>query len=226
MSAVVTAKLTSTTAPGKTFASRSELADHYKSDWHKYNLKRREASLPLLEEQEFQARWEAAIALRQEKEKKNGTDHLKTANRNNNGKKQHKKRQNEPSPRTSRGAEGRGDKEEEDLPAGGRGDDDVTMEEQKGGSGLVAESQETPEIDPKQSLFDSHRSGSLDDNVAYMQRKYGFFIPDQGKCPSNGLTMLLSGMAILTSNTLPFSRFATVLRRMFDGSRGAFGLPS
>ncbi|KAL3910175.1 MAG: hypothetical protein SGARI_002253, partial [Bacillariaceae sp.] len=72
--------LTSTTAPGKVFASRQELADHYKSEWHKYNLKRREAGLALLEKSEFQARWEAALALRQEKEKNSavsGTDHLK-----------------------------------------------------------------------------------------------------------------------------------------------------
>ena len=71
-----TAGLSSTTAPGKVFGSRAELADHYKSDWHKYNLKRREAGLPLLGEQDFQARWEAALALRAEKEKKNGMQFL------------------------------------------------------------------------------------------------------------------------------------------------------
>ena len=56
--------LTSTTAPGKTFDTRKDIADHYKSDWHRYNLKRREAGLPMLREEDFKARLEAALALR------------------------------------------------------------------------------------------------------------------------------------------------------------------
>jgi len=43
----------------------------------------------------------------------------------------------------------------------------------------LAESQENPEIDPKQSLFDQHRSNTLMENVEYMQNEYGFFLPDQ-----------------------------------------------
>lgn len=87
---------TSTTAPGKIFGSRSELAEHYKSDWHKYNLKRREAGLPLLKEDDFKARWEAALALKKEKEAKaqSGTDHIK------NSKKKTKKPSKENGPAT------------------------------------------------------------------------------------------------------------------------------
>merc|ERR1719276_685196 len=59
--------LTSTTAPGKFFNSRHELQDHYKSDWYRYNLKRREAGLPMLNEDDFTLRLEAALALRKEK---------------------------------------------------------------------------------------------------------------------------------------------------------------
>lgn len=135
---------TSTTAPEKVFSSRSELAEHYKSDWHKYNLKRREAGLPLLKEVDFQARWEAALALKKEKELKarSGTDHIKNPEKN-------KTKAKRDSTRT--GSEG------------------------------VAASQEKPEIEPKQSLFDSHQSESLQENVGYMHKKFGFFIPDQGK---------------------------------------------
>ena len=81
LSLMSTSSLTSTTAPGKVFASRLELAEHYKSEWHRYNLKRREAGLPLLREQDFQARLQAALALRQERElsqQRSGTSHLKT----------------------------------------------------------------------------------------------------------------------------------------------------
>ena len=82
-------QLSSTTAPGKIFASRAELAAHYKSDWHRYNLKRREAGLPVLLEMDFEARLAAAKAVRNENAKKggSGTDHLK------NGKKNKKKQQ-------------------------------------------------------------------------------------------------------------------------------------
>eukprot|EP00560_Eucampia_antarctica_P009292 CAMPEP_0197827624 /NCGR_PEP_ID=MMETSP1437-20131217/4363_1 /TAXON_ID=49252 ORGANISM="Eucampia antarctica, Strain CCMP1452" /NCGR_SAMPLE_ID=MMETSP1437 /ASSEMBLY_ACC=CAM_ASM_001096 /LENGTH=502 /DNA_ID=CAMNT_0043428545 /DNA_START=110 /DNA_END=1618 /DNA_ORIENTATION=- len=72
--------LTSTTAPAKIFASRGDLANHYKSDWHKYNLKRREAGMAMLEEEDFCARLEAALALRKEREGRElrtGKDHLK-----------------------------------------------------------------------------------------------------------------------------------------------------
>eukprot|EP00980_Cylindrotheca_fusiformis_P028066 scaffold22577_cov122-Cylindrotheca_fusiformis.AAC.45 len=119
---------TSTTAPEKTFSSRSELADHYRSDWHKYNLKRREAGLPLLKEVDFQARWEAALSLKKEKNSKarSGTDHLKNLKKNQK-------------------------KAKEDSPVSNGGD--------------MAAAQANPEIDPKQSLFDSHRSETLQENV-------------------------------------------------------------
>lgn len=145
--------LTSTTAPGKTFSSRAELADHYKSDWHKYNLKRREAGLPLLEEADFKARWEAALALRKDKEGKSnqGTDHIKGSKKKKN-KKNHAASHTDPT-------------------------DSETSKAQK----KTVESQENPDIEPKQCLFDSHVSENLKQNVDYMQKKYGFFIPDQGE---------------------------------------------
>ena len=48
--------LTSTTAPGVLFANRAELAAHYQTDWHRYNLKRREAGLAVLLYPDFMAR--------------------------------------------------------------------------------------------------------------------------------------------------------------------------
>lgn len=162
--------LTSTTAPGKTFTSRTALAEHYKSDWHKYNLKRREAGLPLLEEGDFQARWEAAMALRKEKEAKahSGTDHLKHKRASS------KKHLHAPS-----------EKDKETVKEDNN-DDDIPMESSSGGKQMpqkLVESQENPTIDPKESLFDNQMSNSLEENVEYMKVKYGFFIPDRGKFP-------------------------------------------
>jgi len=134
--------LKSTTAPGKVFVSRAELAEHYKSDWHKYNLKRREAGLLLLEENDFQARWEAALALKKEKDAKakSGKDHIK------NPLKEKKK----------------------------KGGDKSTINE----SIAASQEKENLEINPHQSVFDSRVSESLEENVAYMNQKYGFFVPD------------------------------------------------
>jgi pre-60S factor REI1 len=160
--------LTSTTAPGKTFSTRAEIAEHYKSDWHKYNLKRREAGLPLLEETDFQARWEAALALRKEKEDnaRTGTDHLKQKRASS---KKHQQKQQQP-PGTTSTTKDTEDKDTPMLPA-------TKILPQ-----VLVESQENPTIDPKQSLFDNQMSDTLEENVDYMRLNFGFFIPDRGTC--------------------------------------------
>jgi len=168
--------MTSTTAPGKTFASRSEIADHYKSDWHKYNLKRREAGLPLVEEREFQMRLEAALAMRKEREKKNGTDHIK----NINSKKNKKKQENIKTKKETKNDSGASSSPADVEMVSAASAENASEEAPKSRiPAALAESQENPEIDPKQSLFDQHKSKSLKDNMNYMQQKYGFFLPDK-----------------------------------------------
>ena len=192
-----TMQLTSTTAPGKLFASRAELAEHYKSDWHKYNLKRREAQMVMLTFEEFSARLEAAMALRRERENKDertGTDHLKKDKKNikstnnndhnntsitNNSKSNNldtnqriskrKMRQNERNgiiPSST--AEKLESQEEQSIPP----EDNTTTTTE------MEEDEPPPEINPKQSLFDKHIFQTVQDNVDYMYKKYGFFIPD------------------------------------------------
>ncbi|GAX13322.1 pre-60S factor REI1 [Fistulifera solaris] len=162
-------QLASTTAPGKLFASREELAAHYKSDWHKYNLKRREAGLPMLLEPDFQARLDAALALRQEKE--TGTSHLKKES-----KKHFKKKRNGISQVSQASAYDRMTKETETPTT-----DSVDVEPTAENSYPTTEEPAAPEaieIEPRQCLFDRHMSVSVQANVERMQRKYGFFIPD------------------------------------------------
>lgn len=91
--------LTSTTAPGMVFATRNELALHYKSDWHRYNLKRREAGLPMLHYHDFMARYNAAQAVREAtinaNSTRNGTSHIKpNKKQNSSNNKQHYKKLN------------------------------------------------------------------------------------------------------------------------------------
>ena len=195
--------LTSTTAPGKVFASRAEIAEHYKSDWHKYNLKRREAGLPMLEEADFTARWEAALALRKEKESKakSGTDHIKASKKKN--KKLQKEQQQQKEQSTA-------DEDNDDKPTTPK-----TPKE-------TAESQENPEIDPRQCLFDSHKSESLKENLLYMQQKYGFFVPDQGEfiqCDCRCCFFYM--ISFLISRLLLLFGF-----RVFGGSGRHFGILS
>ena len=172
--------LTSTTAPGKVFSSRAEIAQHYKSDWHKYNLKRREAGMAMLSFHDFNARLEAAMAIRKEregKEERSGKDHLKDKSSDVAGKKKNKaKKQNQKlSKRQQRRQEKNGD--DLDLKSQIVEDDDdnndytESMEE--------SEEEIPPEIDPCQSLFDKHISPNVKANVDYMYKKYGFFIPDR-----------------------------------------------
>jgi pre-60S factor REI1 len=180
----MSAVFASTTAPGKEFTSRAELAEHYKSDWHKYNLKRREAGLLLLEEPDFQARWEAALALRKEKEAKEhtGTDHLKNSKKNNKKKKQLQLQQKQ-QPQTegpNEATTGTDVPTSTSVSASPEGPKQLKPD--------LAASQEKPDIDPKQCLFDSHMSETLEENIEYMQKNYGFFIPDRGEIFENQST--------------------------------------
>jgi len=157
--------LTSTTAPNKRFTSREELQAHYKSDWHRYNLKRREANLQPITELEFKARLEAALALRRKKlqhgKLKNGTEpnrsHLKDKSQAPPSKVKILKEQQ------SR-MELEQNKEYEKL------EDDATDEEKE---------EEDIVIDPLKSLFDDHVSLTLEENIQYMNTKFDFFIPDR-----------------------------------------------
>ena len=176
MSTFETPSLTSTTAPGKTFASRAELAQHYKSDWHRYNLKRREAGLVLLGEDEFQARLEAALALKQERENKkerSGRDHLKKS-------KQHRNKQQVTTKSQAQAYDQI--KAQNEEPMNHNGDDEMNNVEETATTTLQKQQQhdeEPPEINPRQCLFDKHISPSVEANLERMQRKYGFFVPDQ-----------------------------------------------
>eukprot|EP00549_Striatella_unipunctata_P004304 CAMPEP_0118713392 /NCGR_PEP_ID=MMETSP0800-20121206/25484_1 /TAXON_ID=210618 ORGANISM="Striatella unipunctata, Strain CCMP2910" /NCGR_SAMPLE_ID=MMETSP0800 /ASSEMBLY_ACC=CAM_ASM_000638 /LENGTH=481 /DNA_ID=CAMNT_0006618825 /DNA_START=76 /DNA_END=1521 /DNA_ORIENTATION=- len=174
-------KLTSTTAPGKYFASRSDLATHYKSDWHKYNLKRREAALPMLKEEDFAARLEAALSLRREREeesKRSKMDHIKQQK-----KKQHIQKKKDGVTVTSQAPawdkikhnqqQQQEEKEEETQQEKETEKQDKQQEEDK-----EEEVEEPPEIDPCQSLFDSHVCKSVEENLERMQKNFGFFIPD------------------------------------------------
>lgn len=129
------------------FNSRAELAEHYKSEWHRYNLKRKELGLELLNEQDFNRRLAAALALKKEKEQakiRAGTSHLKHP------KQQRHKQQQQHHEEVKEEVE---EEEEEEAPA-------------------------PPVIDPLQCLFSNKQHQGIDENIQYMQKRFGFFIPE------------------------------------------------
>ena len=190
-------QLTSTTAPGKVFATRAELANHYKSQWHKYNLKRREAGLPPLLEPDFEARLAAAqdaFAERQDRKKSNANGHLKKNKakikkdkKNSNNKKQEQLENGAATTSSQVPAYERIKQEQQQQ------QQQQPMEEEENDEAMdsdptnvSSQEQQQPEqepmmveIDPCQSLFDSHVSESVPANVQYMQQRWGFFVPDR-----------------------------------------------
>ena len=58
------AQLSCYTAPGVIFESPLALREHYKTDWHRYNLKRKVSGLPPISATSFQKRREAAAKFR------------------------------------------------------------------------------------------------------------------------------------------------------------------
>jgi pre-60S factor REI1 len=171
--ATTTQPLTSTTAPGKVFANRAELAEHYKSDYHKYNCKRREAGLPLLLEQDFLARLQAAQAMRYEQQQqKRNTGHLK----NKNGKRV-VKAPNQVS-LTTKNEHNEQQEPEESAPDAMRVESANEDELPDGGEEQDEDMEIT--IDPNQCLFDHKQVfDTVQENLQYMLEHYGFFVPDR-----------------------------------------------
>lgn len=178
----MTLRLTSTTAPGTVFASREDLAAHYQTDWHRYNLKRREAGLPVVGQADFEARKAAAQALRKqdEEQKASKQDHVKK-----NRKKKHFKKKTQNGQVQMRSSTTAYDRMKEDKDP--VVDNDEPMEDSKEADESNNENSPSPsqlaaeaaiEIDPRQCLFDKHISATVCANVDRMKRKYGFFLPD------------------------------------------------
>lgn len=222
------AQLTSTTAPGKTFSSRSELADHYKSDWHKYNLKRREMNMAMLTFEAFNARLEAALALKKEREvldERSGKDHLKVDKKN----KKSKNKSDGGTNNNGRKLSKRQIRQEEKRGGGvirqvtpvstpvvqkSETDDNIMMETDDQEKTEEYEEEAPPVIDPTQSLFDKQISNNVQENVEYMYNKYGFFIPDKE------YLIDLEGLVGYCAEKIKLGHMCLYCQKMFTSWRG------
>lgn len=136
--------------------------------------------MPMLTFEDFTIRFEAAMALRREREgreERSGKDHLKDKSKQKKLSGKGIAVDKKVSKRQWRQRERSGDPLPVSCPiveeqtAKSDKEDNVSMEEE--------EELPPPTIDPCQSLFDKHISKDVETNVKYMYDQYGFFIPDR-----------------------------------------------
>jgi hypothetical protein len=165
-----TSLLTCSTAPNVIFSSRAELAEHYKSDWHRYNLRRRAAGLQPITKDVFDKVVLAANSKNKPNEPKQ--DHLKkkdvttttttSNNNNNNNKPTTNQQQQQPPIITERNVDR-----------------------------LIVEASQNFMYDPRCCLWDRNSklntnnnnnnnkiSPDIETNLDHMHREHGFYIPD------------------------------------------------
>ena len=175
--------LTCWTAPGCEFTSPTDLAAHQKTEWHRYNLMRKVAGLTPMELPAFERLRASLMGTARAPPPPKQKDHV--------GKKKKKltKRQKKKEAAKARFLAG---EERISSAAGDSADaesDDGGAAAAKLGGSEEADSSETSsyadfglkedgEPDVRYSLFDSHASESLEENVAYMLKEHSFFIPD------------------------------------------------
>lgn len=132
----------------------------------------------MLNEADFNTRLEAAVALRKEREgreERSGADHRKDkSKKSKKNKKQQAKKEHKRKPMYAKREEAVQDDNEENT--------DMDREEEEEEVEEMAEEEEQPEINPCQSLFDSHISKSPEANLEYMANKYSFYLPDSEYC--------------------------------------------
>jgi len=153
------------TAPGKVFGSEEEYKAHYRSDWHRYNLRRKIAGLEMVTEEEFDAKREAAAAS-QGTEARQSYSHVKPSKR------EAQRKRLERRGATSSGATIK------DSVAAYRSSREVSLAPEEAASESGDEPIVTAEVRATDSLFDSRRFDDVAEALAYMQRRFGFFLPE------------------------------------------------
>jgi len=182
------------------FASSPDHRAHFQSEWHCYNLKRKIATLPPLTKDEFDER--KVLASAQEKQKKNGHKGQKTQ------KKEKKRKErgqgddietaDETEPKWMPGDNpryrwlcerarqmGLEDDEWEEMSEEGEDarNDDAMEEDERipeiSAAECVLDGKNQRDIPLTECFFSGHMSDTIDANLEYMEKTFGFFIPCQ-----------------------------------------------
>ena len=146
------------TAPGASFASEEEMKDHYRSEWHRYNLKRKVAGLAPLSREAFEERsareGEREAALQQ----KGGTRKQAREDR--------------------RVAKAEAQSKNTQSKAAGF----VATAEMTADQYMQYKMDNAATFDEGSDLFSTHRSAGLHENLAHMARTHGFYVPHLDYC--------------------------------------------
>lgn len=149
------------TAPGVVFTTREELHAHYKSEWHRYNLKRKVAQLPPIPKEMFdKLQLIAAERERQKNSEVKKRDHVKVSKRS---------AESETASTSNASANPGANALEDDA-------DEDAAEPQNPYE--IDEEELRKKVDPKECFMDGKVSEDLEGTLAYMHKKYGFYIPD------------------------------------------------
>ena len=146
------------TAPGVSFASEEEMKDHYRGEWHRYNLKRKVAGLAPLSREAFEERsareGEREAALQQ----KSGTRKQAREDR--------------------RVAKAEANSKNTQSKAAGF----VATAEMTADQYMQFKMDNAATFDEGSDLFSTHRSAGLHENLAHMARTHGFYVPHLDFC--------------------------------------------
>ena len=149
------------TAPGVVFYSEEEMKAHYRSEWHRYNLKRKVAGLPPLAREAFEER----AALEAER----------SAVAAPTGTRSQQRRQK----RDERAVQKAAAKANNPHSKAAHYEATKKMDEEQ----YVQHKMETAvPFDECCDLFSSHRSASMQANLEYMAKKHGFYVPYLDYC--------------------------------------------
>jgi len=161
------------------------MKEHYKTDWHRYNLKRKAANLPVVSMELFEqlsARQTVAQAQRDAKEKAKEEKYARRGVQSRAAQQGLSFREAQ-ARLASEAQEGEGDEED----SGGEweemsGDEaEQVLQEQAqldARAEAAAKEMEAFQWNACKSLFDSYQADTVPDAVRYMGNKFGFFVPD------------------------------------------------
>mmetsp|Transcript_15391 Transcript_15391/g.45984 ORF Transcript_15391/g.45984 Transcript_15391/m.45984 type:complete len:433 (+) Transcript_15391:214-1512(+) len=164
------------TAPGVEFETKDAFTAHYKSEWHRYNLKRKTAQLPMVSEAEFEARKAAA---KQAAPAPKQDSHIRADKRDARRLRQEKKRRDKKGMSAVSGsttldavAGYRNRAAVPDVPRAPEAEAEEDEPEAEAVEEVTAEARATD------SFFDGRRFDTSADALEYMRSAYGFRVPE------------------------------------------------
>lgn len=169
------------TAPNKTFGSVEEYKAHYRSEWHRYNLRRKIAGLDMVTEEEFEARRNQAAQAAASQRARDACSHVKPSKREAHRKKlETRGKVSDPSGATIKDSVAAYRSNvfalKDALPVV-----ETNVEKSSTNEEQIANIEESPivaEARASDSIFDSKRFAHVSDALEYMQKTYGFLLPE------------------------------------------------